>query len=383
MKIAVINPSMCLAGGVERVISIQVNTWVEKYNHDVIIITQADPSCSSFYKLNEHIRIIYTGDLIHYNILDDIRGIRMFRKRKQRINQYKNIIKREAPNIIISMMQGEENFFLHKISNNIPIIGVNHLTIKWRKGILEKKLTKRISMYITYCNHLSHWKKYDAIVALSKTDRDNLHKSGCKTYYIPNPCSFPIIKEETHERKKQVVMIGRLDYLKGQDQLLKIWKQVSNKFPEWTLLFVGDGEAKQRLLKIEKEYGIENSIRHIYKSDNIQSILTSSSILAFTSRLESFGMVILEAFCCGLPVISYDCENGPRDLVISNKNGFLIPEGNEELFINLLTSLMNNANLRKELGINAKITADVYNIDNVMNQWETLLKLLTKNQING
>ena len=44
---------------------------------------------------------------------------------------------------------------------------------------------------------------------------------------------------------------------------------------------------------------------------------------------------------------------------------------------------MNNANLRKELGINAKITADVYNIDNVMNQWETLLKLLTKNQING
>ena len=94
-------------------------------------------------------------------------------------------------------------------------------------------------------------------------------------------------------------------------------------------------------------------------------------------------MVILEAFCCGLPVISYDCENGPRDLVISNKNGFLIPEGNEELFINLLTSLMNNANLRKELGINAKITADVYNIDNVMNQWETLLKLLTKNQING
>ncbi len=63
----------------------------------------------------------------------------MFRKRNQRISQYKKVIKKEKPDIIISTMQGEENFFLRKIANKTPISGINHLTLLWRKGMTEKK----------------------------------------------------------------------------------------------------------------------------------------------------------------------------------------------------------------------------------------------------
>ncbi len=378
MKIAIINPSMRLAGGVERVIALQVNAWVEQYNHDVVIITQADSSCTSFYKLNDKVRIVYVGDLIYRNIFDKMRVIRMFRKRNQRISQYKKVIKEEKPDIIISTMQGEENFFLRKIANKTPIIGINHLTLLWRKGMTEKKVRTRIRMYLTYLIHCTKWRKYNAIIALSKTDELNLQRIGCNTYYIPNPSSFPIIHNNKRKNNKQIIMVGRLDYLKGQDRLLKIWKNISNEFPDWKLLLIGNGEMHDTLLDLEKRYNIQNSVIHIYQSNNIQSQLASASIFAFTSRLESFGMVILEAFCCGLPVISYDCENGPRDLVRSNFNGFLIPNDDEQTFTLKLRELILNSALREKMGKNAEITAQTYSINSIMDKWESLLQSLIK-----
>ena len=377
MKIAVINPSMRLAGGVERVTAIQVNAWVEQYNHDVVIITQADSSCTSFYKLNDKVRIIYVGDLKCRNILDKMRIIRMFRKRNQRISQYEEAFKKEKPDIIISTMQGEENFFLKKIANNTPIIGINHLTLLWRKGVTEKRTKARLGMYLTYLIHRTKWRKYNAIIALSRTDEQNLQRIGCNTYYIPNPSSFPIIHNGC-KINKQIIMVGRLDYLKGQDRLLRIWKNISNEFPDWKLLLVGNGDMRDTLLDLEKKYNIQNSVIHIYQSSNIQSQLTSASIFAFTSRLESFGMVILEAFCCGLPVISYDCENGPRDLVRSNFNGFLIPDDDEQTFTLKLRELILNSALREKMSKNAEITAQAYNINSVMDKWESLLQSFIK-----
>lgn len=103
-----------------------------------------------------------------------------------------------------------------------------------------------------------------------------------------------------------------------------------------------------------------------------------SSIFAFTSRTESFGMVLIEAMSCGLPVISYDCENGPRDIICNHYNGFLIPDNDTEQFTRKLLELMESPALREKFGRCARRSIACYDENIVMKQWDDLLSIVCR-----
>ena len=134
-----------------------------------------------------------------------------------------------------------------------------------------------------------------------------LKQKGCNSFFIPNPCSFD--KKNTtitkSEHPKYIVCVGRLDYIKGQDRLLKVWKQLAPKYPNWTMVLVGDGNMRDQYEKLEIEYNIQHRIKHIYNSNDVQTILQHASIFAFTSRTECCPMALIEAFSCALPVVCY------------------------------------------------------------------------------
>ena len=168
-------------------------------------------------------------------------------------------------------------------------------------------------------------------------------------------------------------MVGRLDYLKGQDRLLQIWKELADKYKEWKLMFVGDGPLKPNVEMIIRENGLQDRVIIISRTQNIQDYLLKASVFAFTSRSESFGMVLLEAFACGLPVISFDCENGPRDIIKNNVNGFLIADGDTQDFASKLQLLMDNKDIRDRFVQNGYKTLEDYSVEKVMSRWDLLL----------
>ena len=112
---------------------------------------------------------------------------------------------------------------------------------------------------------------------------------------------------------------------------------------------------------------------------DVEDVYMKSSILVQPSRTEGFGLVIVEAMSCGLPVVSFDCENGPRSVITNGEDGFLIPPFDVEMFANSLMRLMSDDDLRESMGEKGKQNSQRYDIDIVGQQWKQLFDELMQN----
>lgn len=376
MKIAIVIAGMNLPGGIERVISIQANYWVRVAGYEVCLLTHLDEACSSFYPLDDMVRNVYIGSLPNRTFWDKIPGVYPLRVVRSRISQYKRVFAQERPDVILTMMHGSENFYMNRCSIGIPIVGVNHITLDLRRGVFERNIIKKQLMKLSFKFQLREFRKYNCVVALSKTDSENLKKLGCKSAFIPNPRTFDLIPnaQNIYERENTIIMVGRFDYHKGQDRILEIWKDLAPQNPEWKLVLVGGGDYQTIIRKMIYEYHIEKQTEIVSNVNNISDYYIRSSIFALTSRTESFGMVILEAMSYRLPCIVYDCENGPRDIIKNGVNGYLIPDGNSEVFKSKLQILINDVNLRDSFVEKSSNTVDNYSVEVVMKSWNNLCK---------
>ena len=109
---------------------------------------------------------------------------------------------------------------------------------------------------------------------------------------------------------------------------------------------------------------------------NINEKYLEASIFLLTSKFEGFGMVLIEAMASGLPCVSFDCLRGPKDIITNNKNSFLIQNGNEQAFVEKLSLLMENEELRIKLGTKAQESIAIYDLDKIMKQWKNLFESL-------
>jgi glycosyltransferase involved in cell wall biosynthesis len=115
---------------------------------------------------------------------------------------------------------------------------------------------------------------------------------------------------------------------------------------------------------------------------DVESEYINSSILVQPSRTEGFGLVLVEAMACGLPVISFDCENGPRSIITEGEDGFLIEPCDVDLFAERLVQLMNDNELRYKMGEKGQRKSQLYQIDSVGSQWKQLFdQLMEKNEV--
>ena len=122
--------------------------------------------------------------------------------------------------------------------------------------------------------------------------------------------------------------------------------------------------------------GLSNSFLVFKATANILIEIQKASIFAMTSKTECFPMVLLEALACSTPIVSYDCPNGPRNIIDNNINGFLINDKNRQMFAKQLKLLIDNENLRNQLSIHAKESSKKFDKRVIMQQWESLFENL-------
>lgn len=216
------------------------------------------------------------------------------------------------------------------------------------------------------------------LVLLTKKDKNTyLTKTDVPSsiiHQIYNPITFEEQNWIKHENKR-VIAIGRIDPQKGFDLLLKSWKIVEEQISDWTLEIVCGYGSPECLQKEAVSMGLKH-IECTERTDNVRQKYLNASIYALSSRFEGFPMVLLEACALSLPMVAYDCETGPSEIVEDGINGFLVKPENVEMFAAKLIEMIENERLRLAMSKAAFETSKKFKIDNIMEQWINLINSL-------
>lgn len=371
MKIAYIVESMYNSGGMERVISQKAN-WLSKQNGiEVSIITYNNKTKPYYFELNESINKINI-ELKDYN---KVPGHSIRKNIKQKLN---TLLNEQKFDICISTF-GQEFFILNQIKDGSKKIVEFHFSFEvnrcWQKN---SSFLNKIMGMLKQIRMIYYGKKFSKIVVLTKSDLSKWERYTKKVVQIYNPITFETKNNSTCENP-QVIAVGRLDYQKGFDYLIKAWKYVDEVYPNWKLSIYGGGE-KRVYENLISNFSLKNKVLLRGVSPDIISNYLDSSIFVLSSRYEGFPLVILEAMQCGLPIISFDCPTGPKELITNFENGFLVNKvGDIKSLADSIIKLIEDKVLRKEMGSKAKLTSMRFKEYNIMNQWMVLFNELIFN----
>lgn len=361
MKLLYIVSKINNAGGVARVFSIKLNYLIENFGYEVHVLTQNKGDFPLFYSF--HDKIIFHDMILEGSIFSFF-------------NSYRKSLKNNAesikPDIIIVSDNGLKAYLIPFIlSNKIPIVFECHGSKFVELKFLKENYVSQVKSYFKYLFKDFCSNKFSKFVALSN---ENLKEWNLKDgVVIPNP-SWIQSENVSNLKSKKVIVVARNSYEKGLDRLLVIWQKVILKHSDWILEIYG--ESVVDLCPLIRNLGLENNVSLNSPVKIIAEKYLFFSICVMTSRSEGFPMVLLEAMACGLPCVAYDCPSGPRSIIEDGKNGFLVENGNIDSFVEKLEQLIEDENLRIQMGKNANESVRKYDVETIMQQWKSLFESL-------
>ncbi|MBB5939564.1 glycosyltransferase family 4 protein [Streptomyces zagrosensis] len=221
--------------------------------------------------------------------------------------------------------------------------------------------------------------RLDAHTTVSEADAAT-HRSrlpGISTRLLGLPNGVPATGVETSDgRAKLVVAAGRLIPVKRYDLLVTAWATVAAEHPDWKLRLYGRGPQHAALREQIDTLGLADHITLMGAHSPIETEWAKGSIAAVTSREESFGMTIVEAMHCGVPVVATDCPHGPGEIIKNGEDGILVPNGDADAIAKGLLSLIENDDLRRRMGQAARTNAERYAPQHVAAAYENLFREL-------
>ncbi len=363
MTLLYITNQICGAAGLERVLSIKASYLADKLNYKVHIITLNQNDTPLFYKFSN--KLVYHDIEVKGNPITYIYSY---------ISKIKRKVKEINPDVISVCDDGLKAFFLpYLIGKNQPIIYERHVSKNIQSQVENASFSHRIKTNIIYAIMGVLARRYDKFVVLT---RDNIREWNLKNIQvISNPLPF-YPKEQSKLTNKKVLVVGRQCFQKGYDRLLKSWEIIAKKYPEWTLDIYGKYQDGEPYKKMAIELGISDSVEFYQPVKNIEEVYREASIYVMSSRFEGFGMVLIEAMSYGVPCVSFDCPCGPQEIISNEKDGFLVKNGNIEDLARQIEKLIEDQNLRIDMGKNAREKASKYFPDAIIPKWDALFNSL-------
>ena len=377
-------------GGIERVTTVKAN-WLAEHGYEVYLVTTGHAGRSSYYPLHPSIKHIDLG--LCYDEAGELSRFTVYRRNYPKYRRHREELEKLFADIRpdISVAAGwHEGSFLFQLKDGSKKIIEHH---GWRHAnVALYPVYLRELGYVTAMTRFKYWlrtlwgnlmtykqgrydRRFDRLVVL--TEEDKTYCSHCPTTsVIPNPITTPSL-EVSPLSDKVILAVGRLDNQKNFPELIDVWALIAKDYPDWKLRIVGEGYTDVRILKKVKEHGLEEQFELCPFTKEIQKHYLSASIYAMTSAFEGLPLVLVEAESMGLPLVSYACPCGPRDIIRDGQDGFLVEPGDKETFAARLRQLIEDEELRRRMGQAAKINSQRFSLENVMKQWVDLFAELT------
>lgn len=344
--------------GTERAMFSVANGLAETGNYKVIIISTIGIREDVKYNLHPSIDVVCLN-INNYK--------KQFLKLGQRLinvvkfNKIQYLISVEAISFLFT-------FYLKFIfGKDLQLILWEHFNFTVNLGLRSRDYARKLAA-----------KFADGIVVLTQRDKElwskNLSIKGGITS-INNPSPFEITPSPYNKESKSIIAIGRYTFQKGFDKLIEIWNQFVKEYripSGWKLQIIGQGEDKDLLERLIKNYDLTN-VELVGPTSNIGLYYSEASFLVMTSRFEGLPMTLIEAQSYGLPIISFDCLTGPSE-VLNNKNGFLIPMDDNENFCKSLNIMILNMGLRERMSDESKIRSQDFAVQPTIKKWEHFLE---------
>lgn len=382
MKIVYLYPELTFVGGNDRVIVDKLNYFADVFHYEVYLITTQQFGKKSFFELSPRIRHLDIGIDFHQQYRHSLvfRAVvysKLLKKYKERL---KIMLYEIRPHIVITTVSRDLDF-ITDMDDSSKKLAEAHLAKKYVRALNEFDeggLPKRIiGKYLR--NRLEQKiKKLDAFVVLTQNDAENW-RQVCRPYVIPNPLPF-YPERVSHCTQKKIIAVGRLEYQKGFDLLIESWSLITHRYPDWKISIYGKGTLYDSLNSLIATKNLTKSVIIEEPVVDIVEKYLESSLFVLSSRFEGFGMVLIEAMACGLPVVSFDCPDGPSDIIDNRVDGFLVPANDVNELADKMSLLIDDENLRRTMGGKARQNVTRYSKAIVMEEWRRLFLSLTKTE---
>lgn len=291
-----------------------------------------------------------------------------------------------SPNYIKALKrikQSYRNIFLVTFFHSSPDFWIQQLKNPPFYLFNTKVIVSNFLKRIIYTIHNKHKKNIedlysisDKFILLSKSFipeflRIYNTKNNNKLDFINNPCTlFKQNNNFTYNKKNQVLVVGRLsEKQKRISIIIRIWKQIEKKHPDWSLILVGNGPNKNDYEKLATKYNLKN-IKFEGQKANTEKYYQESKIFLMTSIWEGWGLTLVESLYYNCVPILFSNFSACYDIIQNDENGILIPNNDKNLFAQKLNELIENPEKLGYLSQNGNESVKKFDIDNIYEIWQ-------------
>lgn len=346
-------------GGIGRVTSILANQFCIEENYYIFTLSYFYTGKENVYNLNTRIK----QDYLFERPISMTKGFLL-----GGISKLRKYLKKNNIDVLIAC--GALYFPISVWSCK----GIRSKCFCWEHSNLQ--INKDYKFQI-FCKRIGV-KNAEKIITLTKFDKDSYIKKFGKSNIIQiyNPIDERIFDYVSCYRpnSKKILSVGRLSYPKNFSLLIDIAKEVLTANPDWTWDIYGEGELRNELeLKI-KNYRLEDRIHLKGQVDNLYELYNEYSMLIMTSYYEGFPMSLLEGMACGLPLISFDIQTGPNEIIVDGQNGFLIKPFDVEQMVAKINYLISDVKKRHEMSTLGKSKCIKFKLSSIIEEWNNHFK---------
>lgn len=346
------------AGGSEHIVSLLCNHFAAQ-GWTVSLIAFEEPSAPSYYPCHPDVRIIRLGMASRRRAAP---GGALAMLRRQRL--LRRTLKEVRPGLVVSFLTRTNIVSLFAArSLGIPVIvsernnpALQTVGPVWSR--LRRMTYPRAVGLITMTQGAMDW--FTAAMDV-------------KGWVIPNPVPPALARAGRRPGGRTIGAVGRLVPQKGFDLLLDAFARVAHRIPDWTLVIWGEGPERTALERHRDRLGLTERVSMPGVTGKPGEWIPQSDLFVLSSRFEGWGIVVGEAMGAGLPVISFDCQWGPAEMIEHGKSGLLVPNGDVTALGEAIVTLCTDQTRRAALGEKARERMAMFGHDRILARWQSVI----------